>query len=155
MINKTVNKKLKFEQSMNEMLSDFIPSMCDDRYWIRVKNLKNPKDETSRVGKWLLFVPLENLDKAWGLIRQATLIGMLGNGSKTGTVKANPNRPDGNDRVICVYTYDYSDAVDVFRVRKVLRILGFSGRIPYKTNDSTVSGLYATTGNTHVSLYYE
>jgi hypothetical protein len=57
--------------------------------------------------------------------------------------------------VICAYTCDWTDEKDVKRVRKELRRLGISSKIPYKVDSDTISGKYANRGNSLISKYYE
>jgi len=53
-------------------------------------------------------------------------------------------------RVICVYTYDWADEVDVRRIREELRRLGITWKIPYKADEDTIKGRYGK----GVSKYY-
>lgn len=46
------------------------------------------------------------------------------------------------NRVIVVYTCDWTDKEDVMRVRKRLREIGFTEEIYYKTNDMTRRQIY-------------
>jgi hypothetical protein len=55
---------------------------------------------------------------------------------------------NGKDHVICVYTYDHNDESDVRRVRQALRDLGFTAKIPYKTDEATL-------GEKKQSKYFE
>ncbi len=50
-------------------------------------------------------------------------------------------------KVICVYTYDWTDEADVRRVRQELRALGITSKIPYKTDDDTNAGRYSSQGS--------
>lgn len=50
------------------------------------------------------------------------------------------------DHVICVYTYDFRDKADVGRVLKGLREIGIEGKLYYKTDQATISGIYARGG---------
>ena len=110
---------------------------------------------TPNGGKWLIFVPLSEIDDMWVKIMRATEEGKLGGSSKVATAKPNPNARNLNTKVICVYTYDWTDKDDVRRVREELRQLGVSSKIPYKADQETCSGKYANRGDTHISKYYE
>ena len=57
-------------------------------------------------------------------------------------------------RVICVYTYDWTDEADVMRVRAELRELGFTAKISYKADSDTVAGNYAGAAKGRVGKYY-
>lgn len=63
--------------------------------------------------------------------------------------------PRPNERgLICVYTYDWTDEADVMRVREELRNLGFTWRLPYKTDEDTYNNIYRATGHKHISKYF-
>lgn len=108
-----------------------------------------------RGGKWLIFVPVENLDGTWEKIRIATESGDLGASSKVATAKPNQNAVMQSQKVICVYTYDWTDRQDVMRIRDQLRQLGITWKIPYKSDEDTHAGKYANRGNGRTSKYYE
>jgi hypothetical protein len=108
-----------------------------------------------RSGKWLIFVPLDELDDAWAKIKKATEEGLLGDSSKSATALPNPNAVAPTKQVICVYTYDSEDREDVMRVRQALRDLGFTRPIPYKTDKATLERRYQVRGHQRISLYYE
>jgi len=71
------------------------------------------------------------------------------------TAKPNPHATKANTKVICVYTYDWTDESDVMRVRAELRNLGIVSKIPYKSDDDTLNGKYANTSNQRISKYFE
>jgi hypothetical protein len=80
------------------------PSQILDDYWVSARARKNRVPFTERSGKWLIFVPLDEVDDAWAKIKKATEAGLLGNSSKAATALSNPNAADPTKRVICVYT---------------------------------------------------
>ena len=114
------------------------PSEVTDVYWISAKNkIGNYPTTTEQSGKWLLFVNTQDIDEVWAKIKQATEEGRLGQGSKVATAKPNRNEVDPRKKVICVYTYDWTDEADVRKVREELRQLGFAGKISYKSDNDT------------------
>ena len=131
------------------------PSQILDTYWVKANARTNRVQFTSRSGKWLIFVPVDELDDAWAKVKQATEAGLLSNHSKAATGLPNPNAADPSKKVICVYTYDADDREDVFRVRQALRDLGFTWPIPYKTDQATLEGRYQVNGDRRISLYNE
>ena len=131
------------------------PSQIRDEYWVSATTRRKRVRSTERSGKWLIFVPLGELDAAWAKIKKATQDGLLGNCSKAATALPNPNAADPTKRVICVYTYDSDDREDVMRVRKALRDLGFTRPMPYKTDKATLEGRYQVYGHQRISLFYE
>jgi hypothetical protein len=132
------------------------PLEVTEVFWLHAERRKGRYPEsTPRAGKWLVFVPLNSLDDVWSKIKLATEEGRLGGSSKVGTARPNPNATNPNSRVICVYTYDWKDEKDVRRVREELRKLGIIAKIPYKSDEDTLSGKYRITGHTRISKYYE
>jgi Domain of unknown function (DUF1917) len=131
------------------------PSQIQDKYWVSATARKRRVRRTERSGKWLIFVPLDELDAAWAKVKKATQEGLLGNSSKAATALSNPNAADPAKRVICVYTDDADDREDVLRVRQALRDLGFDRPMPYKTDQATLEGRYQINGHKRISLYYE
>jgi hypothetical protein len=110
---------------------------------------------TGHCGKWLVFVPVPKVDEVWSKIKLATEEGKLCDSAKVATARPNPNEASPGKRVICVYTYDWTDEVDVGRVRQALRELGITWKIPYKADEDTYAGRYANRGNERISKYYE
>lgn len=92
------------------------PSRVTDDYWIYAERKAGDYPEaTERSGKWLIFVPVLNIDAVWECIRLATEAGKLGDSAKTATAMPNPNAVDQTKKVICIYTYDWQDKEDVWR----------------------------------------
>jgi hypothetical protein len=132
------------------------PSTCVTAYWLYAdRRLGNYPEHTLHGGKWMIFVPLGEIDRAWETIKRAVERGQLGGSAKVATALANPNALSTQERVVCVYTYDVEDRQDVFRVRAALRELGFTQKMPYKTDAATRAGQYRSLGNRRVSVYYE
>jgi len=131
------------------------PSQVLDEYWLIAVSKKGRHIPlTGRTGKWLLFVLSSEVDEVWDRIRLATESGLLREASKVSTARPNPNARDVTTKVVCIYTYDHEDEEDVMRVREELRRLGFKDRIPYKTDEATLSGKYQVRGDRKISKYY-
>ena len=131
------------------------PSQVLDQYWLMAISKKRMNaPSTDRTGKWLLFVPVGEVDEIWEKVRQATESGLLGIASKVSTGRPNPNSRDASKKVVCVYTYDHEDEADVMRVREELRRLGFKDKMPYKTDEATTSGKYQVKGDRRIGKYY-
>lgn len=123
------------------------PSMTTQMYWI-VQDAPGVAPEAIQdelAGKWLIFLPTEEVDDAWKKVRDATWRGELGISAKVSTAKPNPDSRD-NMKVIYVYTPDWRDEEDVMRVRERLRGLGFVDRLGYKRNIETFQGQYSQKG---------
>ena len=135
---------------------ELLPSKETEEYWIYAtrKKVAYPKPNR-RSGKWLVFVDVKDIDEVWSKIKRATEVGYLGHESKVSTAKPNPYASNSNKKVICVYTYDWTDEKDVKRIREELRKIGIKSKIPYKTDEDTSKGKYRVKGNTKISKYYE
>ncbi len=132
------------------------PSVYDREPWIFTEGKPDgypPMNERS--GKWLIFASVAEMDALWSVIRQATENGLLGCGSKVSTAYVNPHAQSTTERVICVYTYDWTDTNDVMRIRAELRRLGVVKTIPYKSNEDTRAGQYAKDGAKDYMKYWE
>lgn len=147
-------RKLAFELALSYGEANRNPSEVDEIAWIYAKRkIGEYPAATENNGKWLIFVPLDEVDKVWAKIKQATEEGKLGKASKVAT--AFESGYDSNQKVICVYTYDWTDTEDVRRIRAELRELGITRKIPYKSDKQTLSGEYQATGHKRISKYYE
>lgn len=136
-------------------VSDFErPSEVTDRFWLFAYSRQTDYPAmTDRSGKWLLFVPVGEVDQVWAIVRSAVEDGRLGALAKVATARPSPLAMDQGVKVICVYTYDWTDEPDVMRVREELRRLGFNQKLSYKADQDTISGRYAHTGHRRLSKY--
>lgn len=136
--------------------SNLSPSMEKSSYWLAARRKKGdyPKD-TTRSGKWLLFVDKTEIDQMWEKVKFATEEGRLGASSKVSTAKENPHAATSKTGVICVYTYDSEDREDVFKVRAELKQIGVNHKIPYKTDSDTRTGKYQVSGHKQISKYFD
>ncbi|HBH46634.1 MAG: hypothetical protein A2445_02710 [Candidatus Jacksonbacteria bacterium RIFOXYC2_FULL_44_29] len=132
------------------------PSKITNDYWVFAeREIGEYPEHTASGGKWLLFVNIYSIDKIWAKIKIATEKGRLGGMAKAATVKINPDFPNSKIKVICVYTYDWKDELDVKRIREELRMIGITRKISYKADEDTELGKYRTDGSEKLSKYYE
>ncbi|GAB1735386.1 hypothetical protein NU219Hw_g3020t1 [Hortaea werneckii] len=75
-------------------------------------------------GKWMLFPSPDDLPRTWRLVAEATAAGKLGPVTKVATHDPSSTK---DERVICVYTFDFTDIKDVHRVLNELAELGLCG----------------------------
>jgi hypothetical protein len=130
------------------------PSQVTDKYWLSAHRLDNNYPQhTLRSGKWMIFLPWDQIDQAWENIKSITINGYLGLSSKVSTKKSNPNAKDPNMGVIIVYTYDYEDKEDVIRIREVLYDVGYTNRLIYKPDVATIERKYSKDGF-KTGIYY-
>lgn len=136
-----------------------IPTLTHDDNWVyseREVELNHPqkfRTSNGKNGKWLIFVDVSELDSTWEKVENATKAGILGPNSKAATSKSNPNAITEKEKVICVYTYNWLDTEDVFRVEKALRSIGITQTLYYKADSDTALGNYKKHGNTGISKY--
>lgn len=131
------------------------PSQVTDADWLRAERKAGEyPDHTERGGKWLVFVNATHVDEVWAKIKDATEKGLLGGLAKVSTAMSGHNTTNPDSKVICVYTYDWTDEEDVRRVRGKLRELGILAKIPYKADSDTLAGSYAIRDK-RISKYYE
>ena len=136
--------------------SESNPTEVTDVYWLyATRQIGNYPDATQRSGKWLVFATVDQIDEVWKKIKKATEEGKLGGSSKVSTNMPKANASNVDEKVICVYTYDWTDEEDVTRVREELRKMGITRNIPYKSDDDTRQGKYRAAGDTNISKRYE
>ena len=102
-------------------------------------------------GKWLLFFREDEIDREWDKIAADVVAGNLGISAKVATAWHHENGSrtyDRSNRVVCVYTKDYTDTRDVWRVRDRLKQLGHARPLRYKTDAATKSGHYGVASAT-------
>lgn len=127
-----------------------------DTPWIYAIN--DTTDYSSAVGneggKWMVMIYKEQMDTMWVKIRESLMAGKLGKEAKCSTMMPNPNSPSSRIGVIIVYTNNAENETDIMRIRSVLRDLGVSWKIGYKTDKATLNGQYNIKGKKRVSLYF-
>ena len=86
------------------------------------------KDKRVTSGKWMLFLHPSQVDRVWSVIAKATLQGRLGSAAKVavGDSPSPGRKSDGpsQQRLLCVYTSDFSDRADVTRALEEMKSLG-------------------------------
>lgn len=132
------------------------PSKTKDSFWIEARSpLSETHSDPSLVGKWVVFVALRRLDESWEKIRRATLSSRLGFLSKSSTAKKNFGPNVVSNRTILVYTHDYYDTDDVFRVGHELNDQGFGIENPiyYESDDTIYAHRHVVKGDSNLSMY--
>ncbi|CAJ2508742.1 Uu.00g137680.m01.CDS01 [Anthostomella pinea] len=86
-------------------------------------------------GKWMLFCDVIQVNDVWGIIAHATANNELGIAAKVAPKSTKDTR---TERLICVYTADFTDTKDVKRVAERLKLLGLVRAKPlyYKPGQS-------------------
>ena len=126
------------------------PTSVTEKFWVGCEPPTRAQRHGPAYGKWLVFKPLAKLDEAWHMIRQAVEAGEFGegcHGAKCSTSRENPNgKAYPGQGVFMVYTTrDAMDHVGLLLIHKVKQT------IRYKTDEATMSGLYASRGHKNVT----
>ncbi|RVX74781.1 hypothetical protein B0A52_01058 [Exophiala mesophila] len=76
-------------------------------------------------GKWMLFPETSDVGRVWAIVAHATWDGKLGVSAKVATDGAgSAGSGPQTQRLICIYTHDFSDQDDVRRVVQNMKTLG-------------------------------
>lgn len=90
------------------------PSKEIYRYWVPARPSKKFDHlDNSKFGKWLIFVPVKDIDKVWEQIKISTKQNLLGFSSQSSTELGWYEHKKPPHYVICVHTYDYDDVNDI------------------------------------------
>ena len=103
----------------------------------RGPGLRNQPQHGPNVGKWMIFTKHRWMDENWAKIKAAVEQDKLGITAKIATMGSARHQ---KSVVICVYTYDHTDASDRNRVRKALYDMGWTRTLYYKTDAMTYAG---------------
>lgn len=116
-----MSRKVKLEEE-NPMaaVATITRKLKPEREWLEESLLDLAKKFSVTNGKWMLFPTPKKVDEIWATVARGTLEGRLGSTAKVAT-DAGDGKPE---RLICVYTEDFSDVKDVRRVLKEMRRLG-------------------------------
>jgi hypothetical protein len=133
---------IDYEEDLHEPDCNQQPSTChcEEVSWIWA--FQPDHDEPIRSGKWLLFPDKLHVNEVWEKIKILLAANRLGNGAKVSI---------GVEQfVICVYTNDFENTADVFRVlmtlqRNRLQLVNRKNKfLNYKTDEATSQGLYTS-----------
>jgi hypothetical protein len=91
-----------------------------------------------RGGKWIFFCKRQNVNEIWKKVTTLLAGNQLGNGAKIANGET-------ENHLIYLFTYDFKDVRDVFRVLLSIRRNHLSGGyLYYKTDKATDQGLYTS-----------
>lgn len=108
------SRKQKMEEASSGKAAGLITrKLKPDRDWLEQSILSLAKEKKVTHGKWMLFVFPNKVDAVWKTVVQGTIEGKLGSSAKVATDDGGTDRAQ---RLICVYTEDFSDVQDVKRV---------------------------------------
>jgi hypothetical protein len=148
--------------SSNVSQGEPVPSQAPSGQWIYAHRQTGDYPEPTQFsGKWLIFAHVSRIDALWCKVKDSIERGYLGNAAKVSTPRgARASIPRANREglsgaseqprvrydepfhVICVYTYDSTDIIDVMGIRGRLRDLGVRSEIRYKADADTRQGRY-------------
>lgn len=98
------------------------------------------KVDIHRFGKWCIVRYPAAIDAAWAKVRAMVEANQVISAKASGKFQA----LRFGTHLICVYTPDWEDKEDVFRVRELLRTAGFVEELGYKRDLETTQGVYGT-----------
>ena len=120
-----------------------IPTQTSNTRWIWCHGNK-PVENPEKVGKWMLFYSEVDIDKKWKKACELVDKEMLF------VIKSSTNMPTSyskGDFVLIIYTADYDDKEDVFKVAKIIKEnIGYNKKMYYKTDNQTRANIYARNG---------
>jgi hypothetical protein len=130
----TYDELIDYEDQFHESLCNKQPSTCCCKNIGSIWAVPFVWVISIHRGKWLLYPAQENVDEIWEKVKILTAANRLGTGAKI---------TDGT--VICVYTQNFEDVQDVFRVLVTLRRNRLQNTfMNYKTDEATVQGVFKT-----------
>lgn len=143
--------KIKQQFLLDQIIEDAIksklmPSTITDQRWISQNSdnylsvISNNNFNVKYVGKWLIYCKPDDIDNTWHTIRKLTKQNKLGIQSKVSTAKSIISG-EYDEHVICVYTVDFKETVDVWRVRNELHKANITQPLRYKADIATISGI--------------
>ncbi|KAG0309779.1 hypothetical protein BGZ98_008237 [Dissophora globulifera] len=132
-----------------------LPTQTVDNYWLWAKSPTKGFMSGPRTGKWMLFYDKSVLDEKWAVVKILVENDLLGGLAKCSTSKENPNATSSKSGVIIVYTSDYLDQEEVYRVAVILHEkLEYQRIMYYKTDEQTYAGAYAKNGSKVNHIYH-
>ncbi len=109
------------EQNPDKIPSSITRILKSERDQLEADIIKLAKQKKVTCGKWMLFPLPRDVDAMWSKIARGTVEARLGCSAKVATDDGNNDKPE---RLICIYTDDFSDKADVRRVLNEMRELG-------------------------------
>jgi hypothetical protein len=107
-----LNRKVKVQaKNPGKLPGSITRTLQADRDWLEKSIVDLAKSKGMTNGKWMLFPYSNMVDETWREVAKATLEGTLGCSAKVAT-----DDGSGSQRLICVYTEDFTDEGDVRRV---------------------------------------
>lgn len=126
-----------------------------------IRELARQKNVTC--GKWMLFPDASDVDWVWAVVAKGVWEGKLGISAKVATAphdgpasgEADERARNREQRLICVYTYDFSDKDDVKRVLLGLKQLGLLDSDSFGGDDSRGGGHGGSSTAVGKVIYYK
>ncbi|QDS78040.1 hypothetical protein FKW77_003125 [Venturia effusa] len=140
-----IEKKNKLAQQNPTMAPGTITRrLLSDRELLKEEIHEGAKKANMTCGKWMLFPTTEDMPRVWLQTVEAVSAGKLGVMAKVAT----ECKPGSNDRLICIYTEDFTDAVDVRKQLETMADLHLVQRqggrpIYYKADVYTYLDIYS------------
>ncbi|KAI9237777.1 MAG: hypothetical protein BYD32DRAFT_290368 [Podila humilis] len=140
--------------SKTVVITTSVPTQTVDNYWLWSKSPSKNFVGGPRTGKWVLFYDNSVLDEKWTAVKTLVEQDLLGGLAKCSTAKDNPNATSTKSGVIIVYTSDYLDQEDVYRIAVILHEkMEYNKTMYYKTDAQTHAGAYRKNGSKVNHIY--
>ena len=115
-----LNRKAKVEaKNLGKPPGSVTRALKADCEWLEKSIVDLAKSKGMTNGKWMLFPYANNVNETWRKVATGTLEGTLGCAAKVAT-----DDGSGGQRLICIYTEDFTDGKDVRRVLDRMQELG-------------------------------
>jgi hypothetical protein len=110
--------------------------------WLYARNNKYVDESINpiKIGKWMLFVSDDTVNRVWDEIKIAVANGDLWRS------KVSTHNPKKSSYAIMIYTKDYTDLNDVIHILNYLETSGIKPShvtIKYRTDEQTRAGIYS------------
>ena len=109
------------DQNPDKIPSSITRMLKPERDQLEADIVKLAKERKVTCGKWMLFTLPKDVDAVWSKVCRGTVEGRLGCSAKVATDDGNDQKPE---RLVCVYTDDFSDKDDVKRVLAEMKEMG-------------------------------
>ncbi|KIW88963.1 uncharacterized protein Z519_10447 [Cladophialophora bantiana CBS 173.52] len=138
--------------------------LCPERVRLESDIRELAKAQRVTSGKWMLFPQEGEVDRVWAVVAHAVWEGKLGTAAKVATAKgegeimiddgggSGGGGQDRDQRLICVYTQDFSDQADIKRVLRALKDLGLLHLRLDRSNGGFKTIYYKCDAYTHLDL---
>jgi hypothetical protein len=117
------------------------PMEDTESFWHYAANEFGFSSKYHRTGKWIIYVPDDELDDTWETVAKAVSQG-IAPFAKCSTARPNPRQESHGSKIIVVYVHDFHDETADPKVLASLRQIGIKGKLKFKRDAETFDGIY-------------